>query len=81
MSKRMKRLMMNNKLKNLENIKQYVSGLLKAEAEIKRLRRIILVNNLWQEPPCCLCGYDGEGYYHSKHGCVKEAAEAMEEKK
>lgn len=79
MSRKMKRLMMNNKLKSLENIKQYVTSLQKAEAEVKRLRRIILVNNLWQMPPCCLCGYNGNGYYDSRHhGCVLEAAEIAE---
>ena len=60
-------------------VNEYRADLQKIKVEIKRLRGIILVNNLWQEAPCCLCGYTGEGYFDSKrHTCILEAAEVLE---
>ncbi len=44
------------------------------DKEIERLKRIILESELWQDgPPCCICGYNGNGYFNPEtHKCIAE---------
>ncbi len=52
-----------------------ISELEQSRDVARRLREIILINNLWHDVPCCLCGYSGSGYYNAdKHSCVAEVA-------
>jgi hypothetical protein len=47
-----------------------------AERERDRLRAVILRAGLWQTAPCCLCGYNGPGYYQpGTHDCARAALE------
>ncbi len=48
--------------------------------EIERLRRLILMGRLWDEAPCCLCGYNGRGYFQPEtHKCAKDYEEIFKE--
>lgn len=51
-----------------------------AADEIERLRKAILLSELWHHAPCVLCGYNGPGYFQSRdHWCVQEAMDAERE--
>ena len=42
---------------------------------VTALERIILDAGLWRKAPCCLCGYNGPGYYQpATHRCAALAA-------
>ena len=48
--------------------------------ENERLRRLILMGRLWDEAPCCLCGYKGRGYFQPEtHKCAKDYEEIFKE--
>lgn len=42
-------------------------------SEVYRLKGIIKDAGLWKEAPCCICGYNGPGYFQPKtHFCAGE---------
>ena len=41
-----------------------------AADEIERLRKILIDEDVWKNPPCCICGYNGKGYFQpATHPC------------
>jgi hypothetical protein len=54
----------------------YLSGkLLEKDAEIERLRDVLIGSGAWRKAPCCICGYNGSDYFNQKtHSCALLAA-------
>ncbi len=47
------------------------------EARIRELEGALLKSGAWKIAPCCICGYNGPGYYQpDTHECAKRAREA-----
>ena len=45
-----------------------------AETRVKELERLIFDAGLWRTAPCCLCGYNGQGYFQPEtHACAAMA--------
>ena len=48
------------------------------DARIKELEGALLRTGAWEIAPCCICGYNGPGYYQpDTHACANRAREAL----
>lgn len=49
---------------------------LEVNGELDRLRAIIIESGIWRQAPCCLCGFDGPGYFQPNvHECARREYE------
>lgn len=40
-------------------------------SELEAAERKLIGTGIWREAPCCICGYNGPGYFQpSKHSCA-----------
>jgi hypothetical protein len=44
------------------------------EADKVRLEGALIERGVWREAPCCVCGYNGPGYFQpATHSCAERA--------